>query len=446
MIRQSREVFISFIIVAKNAPYTINRCIESVLSQDFDNFELIVVLDTHLDPTFPVAEQIAKSDTRVRILVRDVNTAFCQVGNARNYGIANSLGQWIWFVDSDDWVESETLFRIVRLLKLHEPDFLVCNVAYAFKDNGSLRIADPLKIEVKYANRLINSVELRGDKQHIFDGNILGEQFVPCWRAIISKSFLEMHNIKFQENVVNEDNIYAMSIWLLATRVFIYNNVAYFHYIGPSTGATTRHATAQQVFDVGQECSLFLEQFEGNPSYSSEFIDREKLRILLQRYHYAKNLKVEDRKLFLQLMNKAVKERNVLRLIDRYGDGGDVVFLDAILSEDPEKYQLYTGITDNINRLSGSIYHVDENVNRVIKTVNYVDDNVNRVSKTLNYVDDNVNKVLNKIADLDERINRISEIRDSVDHYAQGATKKIGNRGLGLGRFFSRVFRKLFRE
>ena len=215
------DILFSFIIVAKNAEHNINRCAQSILCQDFRNFELIIVLDTYSDTTLPLAEQLALANSRVRVLVRDVNTTTCQLGNARNYGIANAVGKWIWFIDSDDWVADSTIGRIADIVKLDDIDLLVCNISYAYREQGEIRTTATLRIDSKYADRIIDSTDMHEGKQDLFDSGILGQPFLPCWRAVVSKSFLSKNNINFQENVAHEDNIFAMAVWLLATRVYI---------------------------------------------------------------------------------------------------------------------------------------------------------------------------------------------------------------------------------
>jgi glycosyltransferase involved in cell wall biosynthesis len=422
----SQDLFFSLIVVAKNAARTIDRCIDSIISQDFSNFELIVVIDSYSDTTLPVAEEIARKDSRVRVIVRDVDAATCQVGNARNCGIANALGKWIWFVDADDWISVNSLGRIADLLSLNNVDFLVCNVAYAYKDLGTIKITDPFRLDKKYADRIVDSREMRENKAELFDSEILGQSFLPCWRAVSSKKFLVENKISFQEDVVHEDNIFAMAAWLLARHVYIDSALSYFHYMGVDRGSTTRHATAQQIIDVARNCFIFLEGLEGDQAFS-DMINKTKLNVRLQRYHYAKNLKMEQRRKYLQLLDKEIDE-DIENLLDRYGSNGDVAFFDAVQCGEPERYQIFLALDDTLQTLKVTIDHIDSNVNRHIMTLCEVDDNVNRAIKTISYIDNNVNTLSDRLNIVENRlssVNNTSGRGDTATVLLKNAVKSI---------------------
>ena len=413
MEKSPKDIFFSFIVVSRNAEDTINRCADSILGQDFRDLELLIVLDTYSDTTLPVAEQIAQKDSRVRVLIRDVDTAVCQLGNARNCGIANALGRWVWFVDSDDWVSENALARIADILTVHDVDFVVCNFAYTYEERRVIKTTRPLTINRKYADRVILPEEMHESKYELFDSDLLGQSFIPCWRAIVAKSFLTNYTICFQENVAHEDNIFAMSLWLHARRVYIDSNVAYFHYEGDDSASTRRDASARQLIEVGRNCFEFLGQFEKIPSLSN-MIRKEKIKAILQRYHFNKNLRVEQRIEFLALLNKEI-DGEIENLINRYGDNRDIALLDAARHGEPQSYQLTLALEEAWYEARNLIVYIDDNVNRVSKTVNYVDDNLNKLQAQINYIDDNVNKVITKLDHLEKNVNNMMLSSRSYD-------------------------------
>ena len=101
---------ISIIIPIYNTERYIHRCIDSILAQRYSNFELILVDDGSTDGVGVVCDDYAQNDDRIRVFHKDNGG----VSSARNLGIDNAHGDWIAFVDSDDFVKENWLFDYVR--------------------------------------------------------------------------------------------------------------------------------------------------------------------------------------------------------------------------------------------------------------------------------------------------------------------------------------------
>lgn len=100
---------ISVIVPIYNAERYLHKCIQSILMQSYVNFELILIDDGSIDRSGMICDEFAKQDTRIRVF-HESNKG---VSSARNFGIEVSLGQWITFIDSDDWVEVDYLNRLI---------------------------------------------------------------------------------------------------------------------------------------------------------------------------------------------------------------------------------------------------------------------------------------------------------------------------------------------
>mgnify|MGYP000999180652 CR=1 FL=1 len=96
---------ISIIIPIFNADAFLDQCISSVLDQTFDDFELILINDGSTDQSGEICEKFAASDSRIKLYHKENGG----VSSARNLGIENSIGEWITFVDSDDYLTSDYL-------------------------------------------------------------------------------------------------------------------------------------------------------------------------------------------------------------------------------------------------------------------------------------------------------------------------------------------------
>lgn len=94
---------ISIIVPVYNVEQYLTKCIESILAQNFTNFELLLINDGSMDASGEICDDYAQKDDRVKVYHKENGG----VSSARNLGIEQSLGEYICFVDSDDWLEQE---------------------------------------------------------------------------------------------------------------------------------------------------------------------------------------------------------------------------------------------------------------------------------------------------------------------------------------------------
>lgn len=95
----------SIIIPVYNSERTLRRCVDSVLLQSYQNFELLLIDDGSLDGSGKICDEYQNKDSRVKVVHKENGGP----GSARNKGIELCTGNYIWFVDSDDWIEKESL-------------------------------------------------------------------------------------------------------------------------------------------------------------------------------------------------------------------------------------------------------------------------------------------------------------------------------------------------
>ena len=109
----------------------IRKCIESILSQTYQNFELILVDDGSTDTSSEICESYKKKDNRI-ILIHKQNGG---LSSARNVGLDKAKGNWILFVDSDDWINENLCNRCVKYAHETNSDVVVFELIKVFKDN-----------------------------------------------------------------------------------------------------------------------------------------------------------------------------------------------------------------------------------------------------------------------------------------------------------------------
>ena len=100
---------ITVIVPAYNAEATIERCINSIIKQTYNNLEVIIVNDGSTDNTQTVCENMAKKDTRINVINKENE----KVSKTRNRGIEEATGDYIVFVDSDDYIQNNMIIKLL---------------------------------------------------------------------------------------------------------------------------------------------------------------------------------------------------------------------------------------------------------------------------------------------------------------------------------------------
>ena len=106
--KEERTPLISVIVPIYKAEKYLHRCVDSLLAQTFQDFEVLLVDDGSPDRSGEICDEYAKKDSRVRVFHKENGG----VGSARNLGLKASKGEWIAFLDSDDTFKKDYLYRM----------------------------------------------------------------------------------------------------------------------------------------------------------------------------------------------------------------------------------------------------------------------------------------------------------------------------------------------
>lgn len=119
---------ISMIVPVYNTELYLHRCIDSILSQTFTDFELLLIDDGSTDRSGEICDEYAGKDKRVRVFHKENGG----VSSARNLGLDEARGEWIAFVDSDDWVSTKLLEFLFSEAEKGKHDLVFCNYAEVY--------------------------------------------------------------------------------------------------------------------------------------------------------------------------------------------------------------------------------------------------------------------------------------------------------------------------
>ena len=197
---------ISVIIpVFKVAKY-IRKCIDSVLNQTFQDFEIILVSDGPEEDDKICEEYVAK-DSSIS-LIQGVNKG---LGGARNAGIDLAEGNYIAFIDSDDWIEPNFLELMYNAIVSDSCiDVVQCGTEIVFEDeiNKTLKEND----EKYFAIKNEGTLELSND--------LFGEINVGTWNKLYKKDLIIQYNLFFPEKMCNEDAYFTWAYWSVCRKIY----------------------------------------------------------------------------------------------------------------------------------------------------------------------------------------------------------------------------------
>ncbi|WP_053984386.1 glycosyltransferase family 2 protein [Niameybacter massiliensis] len=126
-------MLISVVIPIYNVEPYLKRCIDSVIQQTYSNVEIWLVNDGSIDRCGQIADQYAKKDCRIHV-IHKVNGG---LSDARNVGMASATGEYLFFLDSDDWIVPDALESLYGTIQKEDADLVVGGLYYAYEDKIS---------------------------------------------------------------------------------------------------------------------------------------------------------------------------------------------------------------------------------------------------------------------------------------------------------------------
>lgn len=208
-------IMLSIVVPVYNVEKYLDRCLESIFSQNADKtqYEVIVVNDGSNDGSLQIAEDYLKQYPENYKIVSQPNGG---LSAARNTGLKNARGKYVWFIDSDDFIDDGSLEEIVQNLAVEEVDILTFNYSHPHEDNDIVDKTETNKELKVYTN---------------IDDFFTTGFSTTAWSKVYRVDFMKSNNLHFLEGVIYEDQEFSPRSFFLAKKIkcsplFSYN---YFH-------------------------------------------------------------------------------------------------------------------------------------------------------------------------------------------------------------------------
>lgn len=268
------EIKFSIIVPVYNVEPYLNICLKSLINQTFKNFEVICINDGSTDKSLDILNFHAQKDSRLRVISQENKG----LGAARNVGIQYAKGEYLIFVDSDDWLRTDALEVLDKKLKAQ--DFDVCLFGYNnFISQYQYNLPTPILAEVE-----------KQKFNHIYDYMFVN---VTAWSKVYKRDFWQKYNFKFAEGVFFEDTLTNAQIFSHLVNLGLCEQNLYYYRIAPNS--ITRQKFSDQktkdLFDAFFQTFAYLQEQNIYTKVQNAFVDYVK-----RVFNFYINQVTEDKK------------------------------------------------------------------------------------------------------------------------------------------------------
>jgi len=238
---------ISIIIPVYNAERYLHQCIESVIAQTFEDWETILVNDGSKDGSLAICQEYAAKDKRIKVIDKSNGGP----SSARNKGLENAQGEFVYFMDADDWIETKFLEIFVRngikdAYETRQRHYKNEDCDYDIIFQGFVReLADGRK-EESFAMDADTSMMNKGEiicrlyKEHVYGWS---------WCKLFRREIIENHHIRFDESLrLWEDELFTSEFLKYAEKIKTVNSHLYHYIYYPNSLMQTNNTYLKRLF------------------------------------------------------------------------------------------------------------------------------------------------------------------------------------------------------
>lgn len=207
---------VSVIIPVYNVESYLDRCVKSVIAQTYPYLDIVLVDDGSTDRSGMLCDQWAAKDNRIRVIHRENGG----LSAARNTGITAALGDYISFVDSDDFVDPDMIAKLYRALEEHGAELSICNFYYVDEAGNSLKWLNETPL---FRDEVLSGVEAIKKMQTERHGGC----YDLAWNKLYQRTLFS--ELRFPEGKLCEDGFISHRLLGMCTRVSCISDVCYYY-------------------------------------------------------------------------------------------------------------------------------------------------------------------------------------------------------------------------
>lgn len=306
---------ISIVVPVYNAEKYLEQCLDSLIQQSYINIEIICIDDGSKDYSSEVVEEYMRRDNRVK-LIKQENTG---VSGTRNKGINYTQGEYIMFVDSDDWIDLNTCESALNSIIKNDADIVMWS--YVSEREGEKNYKNIFPEET------IFDVDMTRKVLHRRLVGILGEELAhpemadslcPVWGKLYKTNIIKNYDIQFvdlDEIGTYEDGLFNLEVFFYVKKV-VYLKEHFYHYRRNNKNSiTSKHN--DNLYEQWQQLFNKMEKYIKEKQLSSDYMDALYNRIALSILGLGLNILAEDARVLhkVKCIKRIVKQE---RYMDAY--------------------------------------------------------------------------------------------------------------------------------
>ena len=294
---------ISIVVPVYNVEAYLHECMESILQQTLYEIEVICIDDGSTDSSGIMLDEYAKKDPRVKVFHR-VNGGY---GKAMNYGISQSIGEYIGIVEPDDYIELNMFEVLYKFSKSNNLDFIKSNFKRFYGEKNNRTFEDvPLTTKKDFYGRIINPCK----------EPIVLKLTMNIWTGIYNRSFIENHKICFHETpgASFQDNGFWIKTMTLAQRVYFIDE---YFYMNRRDNPNSSVKNTEKALYVINEFKYIDDFLNNNPKNKSKIINYYVFVKLVGYLGVYNRSSTEQKILFLLEASKELKKHMEAGEIER---------------------------------------------------------------------------------------------------------------------------------
>ncbi len=288
---------ISVIIPVYNAEKTLNKCVDSVLGQNFSSFEILLINDGSTDKSKDICQTLKKADSRISFFDRENGGA----AKARNFGIDNAKGEYFCFVDSDDYLSDGALEFMYSKAKECDADILMCGY---IMENGNK------SSYIKAENGIFCGEEINKVIPEIKSKNLIDS---PC-NKLYKASFVLNSGVKMPENETFEDTDFNLNLLKFSPK-FVVSDKCFYHYV-LHMGSTTRRYNKSKLEIIKKRARLLSECTKGVENYCSFYYIKSVFSAFIDMF-----LSLKRKEILSEISNEISNEEFIQKAKTAYFSG-----------------------------------------------------------------------------------------------------------------------------
>jgi len=283
------QILLSLIIPVYNSQDSLAECLDSILNQSYKGYEIIIINDGSSDGSQQIIDQYAAQHPNIIKFFTKANEG---LSVARNLGIDNAIGEYIGFVDSDDFLESNYFTVIERILKSQEPDLLIFSYKRVYKRKQSF-------LEKKYSFSKYEIV----DKMVNINSHpqIICQAENAVWIKIIRRNLVGK-NQKFLNSLLGNEDLEVSHKWYLIAEKIIFSKEQLYNYVIRNNSL---NASTKKIANFYLVIKSVCEEYKRQGKFESCYAELEILfikHLLISNMRRMKSSKIKNKQaLFLSL-------------------------------------------------------------------------------------------------------------------------------------------------